>query len=165
MAILLGHRLGLDVYDLDRMIAKSQRCSIAEIFAAGGEELFREIEGQILLTAIDRDRSIISLGGGTIVRSANRQRIRGGGRCVWLTASPETIAARIAGDSASVANRPALTNRAEIDEIRTLLQRRDPWYREVADLTIDTDSQSTQTIADQIVDWFASDSLGRVRGR
>ena len=150
VAKILGRRCDLPVHDLDQMIVEKHGKTIADIFAEGGEALFRVIESEILAIAIAGDRAVISLGGGAIIRESNRVRIRSAGRCVWLTATAETIAERIANDAGSGANRPSLTDQSAIDEIRSLLERRGPWYSEVADWTVDTESKSAETIADEI---------------
>lgn len=136
------------------MIVEGENRSIVDIFADGGEALFRKIESQTLATAIAKPTSILSLGGGTIIRQTNRDLIRENGCCVWLTASAPTIAARIAGDAASAANRPALTDQPAIVEIQSLLQKRHQWYDQVADRAIDTEQTSSEQIASQIASEF-----------
>jgi shikimate kinase len=68
-----------------------------------------------------------------------------------LVASAETIARRIQSDPSSPSRRPALTDRDQLDEIRELLQQRDPLYRECANLIVDTERRSPQQISIEIV--------------
>lgn len=146
--------LGIPWIDLDHAIQTESGRSIAEIFDAYGESGFRDLESRSLKKAVIDPPHVISLGGGAILSSENRDLIKNSGRCVWLTASPETIAGRIAGDVVTTAQRPALTKLASLDEIRHLLNVREPFYREVAELTINTENQTSQEIAEQIVAWL-----------
>ena len=73
---------------------------------------------------------------------------------VWLRARPEVILARLQADSQSADDRPALTELDMLDEIRTLLRVREPLYREVAKLTIDTDELPVEQVAGRIVAWL-----------
>jgi len=98
--------------------------------------------------------AIISLGGGAIIRLQNRICIRGLGKTVWLQAEPETIVERIANDSATHARRPKLSTLGELDEIRTILQLRLPWYKEVSDFAVSTDGLTMEQVAETILKWF-----------
>jgi shikimate kinase len=73
------------------------------------------------------------------------------GRLVWLTASVETIAARIGGDT----QRPSLTGtKSHVDEIQDVLAERMPKYRAAADLTIATDGRSIDELTTTILQHF-----------
>ena len=154
IARLLQTQLGMPMIDLDAAVTESAGRTIAEIFADGGEPAFRVIESRVLLRCIGGPPTVISLGGGTIIDRENRRRIRGSGRTVWLAASAETIAERIAADASSIEGRPPLTSLTTIEEVRALLQQRGDWYREVSDLCVDTDDHAAESIAEQIATWW-----------
>ena len=64
---LVSERLALDFLDLDRFIQNDAGMSVKAIFAAEGEEGFRAREKRALREASSRDRSVIALGGGTLL--------------------------------------------------------------------------------------------------
>ena len=96
----------------------------------------------------------IGLTGAARKKSERSKKIGCRGGIVWLTARAETIAVRLAADSHSAAQRPALTNLSPTGEIRSLLKIRDPFYREIADLTLDADEASPMQIAEAILAFF-----------
>ena len=70
------------------------------------------------------------------------------GRLIWLTASVETIATRIGGDT----QRPSLTGtKSHVEEIREVLSERAPKYQAAADLTIATDNRSIDELVATIL--------------
>ena len=85
-----AERLGWDFVDLDALIA-TRYGTPAEIFAAGGEGRFREIESQLLDEALAADgHTVLALGGGTVLREENLRRIKAGAVIIWLdTASTD----------------------------------------------------------------------------
>lgn len=148
---LLAERLGWQLVDADDEIERQAGCTIAEIFAGDGERRFRDLEQQVVHQLAGRERHIVSLGGGAVLRAENREAIRGAGTVVWLTASAETIHARLAADQSTAARRPNLTSAGGLTEIEQLLAQREGLYRQCADHTLDTDELSPQQIADEIL--------------
>ncbi len=78
--------------------------------------------------------------------------MREGGKVIWLTALPETILARSNADAATLERRPRLTDQTPLEEIVQLLRRREPIYREAADVTIDTEAKPPTAIAAEIIE-------------
>src|SRR5215217_6250042 len=77
LGCLLASALNLEFVDLDRAIVKSAGEGIPEIFARHGEKLFRDLEHEALLQALDGTTpSVVACGGGTIVRPDNRTLLR-----------------------------------------------------------------------------------------
>ncbi len=109
------------------MVEETTSKTIAQIFSELGENEFRDREACAVDTACRRTQPhIISLGGGAILRDANRQLIKSHGWTAWLAATPEELARRISGDPLTQRNRPALSKLGAIDEINTILQSRTP---------------------------------------
>ena len=156
VAALISQQLGTDWVDLDVVIEAKAGRTIDQIFAEGGEALFRDWESRCLqeLAVGASDDSVVALGGGAILRRANRDVIKATGVCIWLTAKPETILARMDVDATTAQRRPALTNLSPLDEIRALLDAREPLYREAADWMISTDDRSPGQIAVEIASWL-----------
>lgn len=119
---MLAERLGANFIDLDAAIVERERRSIPEIFAAQGEGAFRDIESEVLAavasgkmsesTADRRQRTIgvvVSLGGGTLLREANRRLCEETGTVFCIdTPSAEELQRRI---GAAAGSRP-LGNKA-----------------------------------------------------
>ena len=94
---------------------------------------------------------MIDTGGGAILRQQNVDVFKRNGRLFWLTASVETIAARIGSDT----QRPSLTGtKSHVDEIRDVLAERTPKYRAAADVTVATDGRSIGELAAMILEHF-----------
>jgi shikimate kinase len=147
----LALRLGWDWVDADVEIELQAGKSIVAIFADDGEQAFRDLESQVLATTIGRERIVLAAGGGIVLRDENRRLLRTAGKVVWLTADVATILARVAGDQTTAGRRPQLTTAGGEAEVRQLLARRTPLYRELADLEIDTDGRTPAEIVEEII--------------
>lgn len=156
IAQLLAEQLSCDWIDLDAVIEETAGKTIRGLFSAGGEALFRDWETRSLRQSIEdaNQPEVISLGGGAILNKENRGMIAGAGRCVWLTATPSTIAKRIGADETSGERRPALTELSPTEEIQSVLRKREPIYRDVADTEISTENRSPEAICREIVAWL-----------
>ena len=156
----LALALGYDWVDADVEIELRAGKSIAAIFTDGGEPAFRQLESAVLADLLQRDRVVLALGGGVIVKPENRALLASAKPVIWLTGRPETLWPRIQGDATTAARRPALTVHQGIEEIRHLLAVREPWYRACADHAIATDDKSPGTIVAEIVEYLGSQQEG-----
>jgi shikimate kinase len=156
VARALADRLGVDWFDADDEVERLAGKTIAEIFADDGEPAFREIEAQVVQELSHRRKTVVALGGGAVLRDANRVAIRSNGIVVWLAASVDTIADRMAADKATGSRRPNLTAVGGRAEIETVLAAREPIYRECATFEVDTEGQTTEQVVDEIVGLLAS---------
>src|SRR5262245_40480567 len=89
VAQLAALRLGWDWVDADVEIELRAGKSIAAIFADTDEATFRDLESAVLADLLQRDKTVLALGGGVILREANRnllQTVRSehDGKIVWL---------------------------------------------------------------------------------
>ncbi|HEY6563303.1 MAG TPA: shikimate kinase, partial [Pirellulaceae bacterium] len=105
----LANRLGWSWIDVDQELESRTGCSIAELFGQLTEPGFRDLEENLVAELVDRAQTVLSLGGGAVLREPTRKRIRDAGLVVWLRARPATLLARIAADPRSVTSRPPLT--------------------------------------------------------
>jgi shikimate kinase len=121
------------------------------VFAEAGEAHFRAVEARVVDAVAAESRQVISVGGGAVLRAENRPRLKGAGCCIWLTAAVETLAARIAADPGSAAQRPALSGGDVLAEIRALLEERTPLYAALADHVVSTDDRSLDAVADEVM--------------
>ena len=83
-----------------------------------------------------------------VLRPENRQALRDGGRVVYLHASVEQQLERTSRDR----NRPLLRNAEPGKVLRNLMEIRDPLYREIADIIIETDERPPRLVVQEIID-------------
>jgi shikimate kinase len=163
VAQLAALRLGWDWVDADVEIELRAGKSIAAIFADDGETAFRDLESAVLNDLLQRDRIVLALGGGVVLREENRKSLRGAcqsgqAKIVWLKAAPEVLWERIQADKTTAARRPNLTVAGGLAEIRHLLTQREPLYQACADTAIDTEQKSLSQIAQEIASLLTPDS-------
>ena len=145
---LLARRLGHELVSTDAEIVKRAKQSIPEIVAQHGWEYFRDVESDVCRDLAERDQLVIDTGGGAILRPQNVEVLKRSGKLIWLTATVETITARIGGDT----QRPSLTGtKSFVDEIRDVLRDRAPKYQAAADHVVQTDGRSIQHLVEAIL--------------
>lgn len=144
--------MGWPTIDLDALIVSEGGESIAQIFEREGESAFRDREQSALQRALAQPTpTIIATGGGIVERTSNREAIQlAGATVVWLRARPDTIRKRLALQPGGVKSRPSLTGRPPLEEVEIVLRQRDPLYRALADLTLETDKQTPKELANLV---------------
>jgi shikimate kinase len=153
----LAERLGLTAVDSDDLIEADAGCTIREIFEREAETGFREREQRIIEQIAaegDRHPRVVSLGGGAILRDANRAALARSGKAVWLTASPDKLVQRMRADQSTAARRPALSQLSDYDEVVAILATREPLYAATAQKIVNTEDTTVEAICDEIVHWL-----------
>jgi len=140
----LADRLWLKFVDTDEMIVAAAKRSIKEIFEQSGESAFRDLETEAVKKACSLEEHVIALGGGAILREENRKLIKDSGfKRVYLRCEPQVLLRRIQADPETAVNRPNLTGLGGgIEEIKSLLAKREPLYREVMTSELDVTNLS-----------------------
>ncbi len=139
---MLARNLGKTFYDSDQVIEARTGVKISLIFELEGESGFRARETAILEELTSLRGIVLATGGGVVLREANRQVLRSRGTVVYLRASVNELWNRTRHDR----NRPLLQTADPLTRLRELHTQRDPLYLEVADLTIETGSQSVKSL-------------------
>lgn len=147
IARTLQRELGFPLVEMDERIVQEQGMSINDIFAQYGEAHFREIESQLVVDLGKQEPSIVSCGGGVVVRPENMQNMKKSGRIVLLKASPETIFERVKNST----DRPILNGHMNVEYIAELMEKRRVLYEEAADITIQTDGKTREQICEEII--------------
>ena len=149
VARALAARLGWNCFDADAELEAKEGRRISDIFAKDGEVAFRDMEASVLAELCKLSRHVVATGGGVILRQTNREIMRHSGRVVWLKADMDTIWERLQVDAAAGRERPALTigGRAEVEQ---LLRIREPFYRDCAELIVETGGRTPGEIAEEI---------------
>ncbi|MCI8957928.1 MAG: AAA family ATPase [Lachnospiraceae bacterium] len=143
----LQAKLEMERVEMDEMIVQKQGMSISEIFDEYGEVYFRNLESNTLIELQKRKQTIVSCGGGVVMREDNAEHMKKNGRVVLLTARPETIYYRVKDSD----ERPILNNHMNVDFISSLMEKRRERYEQVADVTIATDGKDATQICEEII--------------
>jgi 3-dehydroquinate synthase len=151
----VAKRLGWDRVDTDDEIVQRAGKSIEQIFAQGGEEHFRQIERQVLIWACEKERVVISAGGGAVLDPRNRELMKASGFVVCLEAAPETIHQRLLSDVRnSQPLRPLLNAPDHLQRIIDLKEQRRPYYA-IADWTVHTDNLTLEEVCQEVLrGWY-----------
>lgn len=121
--------------DLDALIEARAGCTVAELFRARGEPVFRTLEAEVLGEQLDSPRPlVIATGGGAPCQPGALGRMRAAGMVIWLAAPPAVLAARALGDTRPLLGGLDLAGAERF--LATQLEARRPFY-EAADLTVD----------------------------
>jgi shikimate kinase len=142
----LSRLRGMRLIDIDREIETSRSESIPEIFSRYGETYFRQLETAAIRQFASEQGVIISTGGGAVLKEENIKALQIHGIIFCLTASPETISHRTAGND----DRPLLQGDDRLVRISKLLTERQPFY-EKAGIMIDTEGKTPFEIANEII--------------
>ncbi len=148
---LLAERLERNFIDSDKYIESYTGKTIKSIFEDDGEEGFRKIEADTIAKLSKADNNVISAGGGAVLKEENVNNLKDNGFLVLLEATPEIIHSRIAQDEKTTQQRPSLTDKKPLDEIRHLIAERETAYRNAADYTINTSYVSCEDIVSEII--------------
>jgi shikimate kinase len=140
---LLARRLKLRFYDSDREVERRCGVKIPVIFEIEGEAGFRAREEQAIAELTALHDIVLATGGGAVLSEHNRRRLAGAGTVVYLNARPEDLFQRVRQDR----NRPLLAGADPLRRLRELHAERDPLYRALADLVIDTGTQGVPVLA------------------
>jgi len=158
---ILSERLGRPFIDTDALVIQQAGQSIRDIFAAEGEAEFRRREREVIQRLTSSDRAVVALGGGALEDERNRAALRPIAHVVWLRASAETLWQRMQADPATTETRPDLTAMGGLEEIRHLLAIREPNFRGLADLIVDTDQRDPADVAEQVGRWWQGVAAAR----
>jgi shikimate kinase len=154
---LLARRLKLRFLDSDHEIERRCGVKIPVIFEIEGEAGFRSREAQALAELTALEGVVLATGGGAVLSEDNRRRLAARGTVIYLSARPEDLYERVRHDR----NRPLLATEDPLARLRQLHAERDPLYRAVADVVVETGAQSVQALSRALLDrleerWKAS---------
>jgi shikimate kinase len=142
----LAKRLKRRFVDLDRVIEKSERMKVKDIFSRKGEAYFRRLEKQKLAQVLARGEQIIATGGGVVMDGDNVKLLREKSLLVCLTASAEVLLKR----AGTGAKRPLLKGGDRRERIEELLKQREKNYV-LAHAAIDTSDLTIGQIVEKII--------------
>lgn len=142
----LRDMLAMKEVDVDAMIVEDQKMPIRDIFDKYGEDYFRDCESNAILNLQSCRQTIISCGGGAVIREENVKNLKKSSCIVLLTASPETILERVKDDG----GRPILNGNMNVEFIKELMAKRKDFYEKAADIIVETDHKNVQQICEEL---------------
>lgn len=148
VASCLAENYGMEIMEMDQLIVEREGMSIPDIFAQKGEPYFREAETNLLVEIQSEENKVVSCGGGVVLRENNVEEMKKSGKIVLLNAKPETILERVKDDD----NRPLLRGNKNVEFISNMMEQRRPKYEGAADITIQTDDKTADTICKEIIE-------------
>ena len=144
----LARLLHMDFVDSDEEIESRTGVDIPFIFEKEGEAGFRTREAKVIDDLSARQGIVMATGGGAIHDAANRSRLGARGYVIYL----HTSVAQQLDRTSRGRNRPLLENDDPRAVLESLMEVRDPLYREIADLVVETDGRRVREVADEIRD-------------
>jgi shikimate kinase len=141
---LLAKRLNKTFFDTDLEIEHRTGVNISMIFEIEGESGFRKRETAILKELTSLKGIVLATGGGAVLSEENRTRLSKNGVVIYLRATINELLRRVRHDK----KRPLLqTTQDRSALLSELLARRDPLYKEIADIIVDTGRQNPGSLA------------------
>ncbi len=142
----LARRLDWQAVDIDELIEKRERETVANLFAKRGEAYFRAVERTVLLEQMGSRHVVVATGGGTFVDPQNRAAINRDGLSIWLDVPLDRLIARVPADG----RRPLAADRVAFEQ---LYGARRPAY-EFAHHRIEGGRGPVEALVEQLVDWL-----------
>jgi shikimate kinase len=144
----LARMLHLNFMDSDDEIETRTGVDISFIFEKEGEEGFRKREASVIDDLSKIEGIVLATGGGAVVDPQNRSHLGARGFVVYLyTTVDQQLARTQRGRS-----RPLLENGDPRQTLEDLMSVRDPMYREIADLIVETDGRKVRAVANEILE-------------
>lgn len=152
---ILADKLHYRFLDSDHEIEAKTGVSIPMIFDIEGEAGFRRRECKLIDQLTQQPQVVLATGGGAVLKPQNRRHLRSRGFVVYLRSSLDALMARTRQDR----NRPLLQNDNPEEVLKNIMTERDPLYREVADLVVQTEQASVHRVVRQIMEQLADEAV------
>ena len=146
----LARLLHLTFVDSDDEIETRTGVDIPFIFEKEGEDGFRAREVKVINDLSNMDAVVLATGGGAIIDDDSRSRLGARGFVVYLYTTVDQQLLR----TQKGRDRPLLENSDRKETLQKLMGERDPLYREIADLVVETDGRKVKAVANEILDQF-----------
>lgn len=143
----LAAELAKSFHDTDHEIERRTGVRISLIFEIEGEAGFRAREKQVLDQFTQLANVVLATGGGAVLDADNRRHLAERGVVVYLHGQPKDLWHRTRHDK----SRPLLQTADPLEKLQSLYLQRDPLYREIADIVIDTGRQSARALLQQLL--------------
>jgi shikimate kinase len=142
---LLAKELDFKFFDSDQVIETKAGKSVSDIFTQDGEPAFRKLEHDVITELLDSTDSVLALGGGSLGNTETRNNVQQA-TVVWLVAGLAQAVDRVGMNR----NRPLLLGNVR-GQLADLMTAREPLYKEVADVGVDTSKLIPSEVVTEIV--------------
>ncbi|MGY1814182.1 shikimate kinase [Blastococcus sp. SYSU D00820] len=143
--------LGVGFRDTDADVEAATGSTVADLFVTEGEEHFRALEEQAVARAVAEHDGVLALGGGAVLSAATRALLVGYGRAGGTVARLEVDLPSAAKRVGLSRDRPVLGLNPRA-MLRTLLEQREPFYAEVATLTVPTGGRTPEEVVAEVLE-------------
>lgn len=150
---LLAELLEYRFIDTDTEIVKQSKMTIPQLFTNKGEPYFRRLESNVISKVCQKPaKAVVSLGGGSFLKTINQKRVNNSGVSIYLKCSEPELLKRTLGDR----NRPLLkpteiqSNEQAKLHLKRLLLKRLPGYA-TAHMTFTTTNYTPKVAAKELV--------------
>ena len=143
----LAAELAKTFHDTDQEIERRTGVKISLIFEIEGEAGFRAREAQVVDQLTQLSNVVVATGGGAVLDADNRMHLVHRGVVVYLHGQPRDLRHRTRHDK----SRPLLQDTDPLEKLHSLYRQRDPLYREIADIVVDTGRQSARALLHQLL--------------
>ena len=138
---MLAKEMAYRFVELDSEIEKDRGMPLSEIFSLYGQSGFRAIEKRTLERVLkENERAVISVGGGVVYEKDTFDFLLSHCYTVWVKALPEEHMSRVMAQGDF---RPMGANNQAMEDLRRILEAREPLYRK-ADLLLNTSGISVE---------------------
>lgn len=139
--------MGLDFYDTDEFLKKSEKMPVSQIVAKKGEKYFEGAQRFAVMNLCENEGALISTGGNTAMDKQNMEMLKKNGIIVWLCASAETV---YQNTKESHNKRPELSG-LSVSDIAAMLKEREPYYSD-CDIKVSVDGRDLDSIVDKVLE-------------
>lgn len=143
---LLAEKTGMKFVDTDELIVQKAGKSIKQIFADEGELFFRDLESEVIEEVSLQENTIISTGGGAVLRDENTENLQKNGILFYLYAPAEELYERIKNDK----ERPLINTSNPVETLKKIQASREMFY-ERADYKIHTSGKTLETTVKETI--------------
>jgi shikimate kinase len=142
---LLAKELGRKFFDSDQVIEARAGKSVSDIFTEDGEPAFRKIEHDVIVELLESQDVVLALGGGSLGNEDTRSKVKNA-TAVWLVTGLAQAVDRVGMNR----NRPLLLGNVR-GQLADLMSAREPLYKEVATIGVDTSKLIPAEVVSEIV--------------
>lgn len=143
----LAKQLKKKFVDSDHEIEARTGVSISMIFEIEGEASFRQREAEVIADLTSRENIVLATGGGAILNEQSRRFLHERGTVIYLRAAISSILYRTRYDK----TRPLLRTSDPRKKLEELEAQREPLYKEVAHIIVDTGRPNIQNLMQTIL--------------
>jgi shikimate kinase len=143
---LVAEALNTSIIDIDGLLVREMGMPVVQIFGMLGEPKFRELERDAVNAAQAREPCVIVPGGGWAAQAGQLEGARPTSLIIYLKCQPETATKRSQEGEA----RPLLAGVDPVQRMRTLLEEREPFYRQ-ADHVVNAENVPAEVVAAEVM--------------